>query len=303
MRTIGQRNINITAVVLCCLLAAGCATTQKITDDILGKKTTLKKKMAFLPPVTGSGFGDEDVRRDVTEQLRTFLGSHCDGLRVVGSREIREALASLPRLASGQMDNLALANLGRIHGLNAVVEQRIEHIECLTDKRGIWGFRDTCMLAQASYRLRVYDVETTAVLLDETVMGEVEVSQHAWNTAKNTGQLDVETARRLLVKMTPEVGKMLCERLGDEPWKGYIISGSDNKFTISAGADAGLAAGDVLEVFGMGEPMKGRGDQVFLVSGLKIGEIQVASVQRDQAEAIGISGHDLEKSSCVKLKQ
>ena len=209
----------------------------------------------------------------------------------------------MPRLPSGQIDNLALANLGRIFGLSAVVNQTIGQMECLTEKRGIWGFRRICRLSRLSFRVRVYDIQTTAILLDEIVEEDVEVSEYDWDNIKTAHGYNKGMASRLLAKVTGKTGKMICECLAEEPWKGYIITGSDKTFTISAGTDVGLTVGDVLEVFGLGEPMKGQAGHLYVVSGPKIGEIKVTKVKKDRAEAAGILGYDLEQSSFVQLKR
>jgi len=285
------------------LFLPGCATTEKITADILGKGPTLSKKISFLPPVNGSGYGGEDFQRAAAAQLRAFLNRRCDNLRIMDSRNILKALQDIPRLPSGQIDNLALAKPGRVFGLSAVVNQTIGQMECLTEKRGIWGFRRTCRLARLSFRVRVYDIETTAILLDEIVEEDVEVSEYDWDNIKTANGYNKGIASRLLAKMTDKTGNIICERLAEEPWKGYIITGSDKTFTISAGTDVGLTVGDVLEVFGLGEPMKGQEGHIYLVSGPKIGEIKITKVKKDRAEAAGILGYDLEQSSFVQLKR
>ena len=298
-----SRGINIVAVFsLFCMLAAGCATTEKITDDIIGKGETLKKKVAFLPTVNNSGFGGEDFQKAAMAQLKACLDQRCDALRVVHSEKIREALEDIPHLDSGQIDHLALAALGRSYGLNAAVEETIIEIECVTEKCGIWGFKRPCMLARSFFRVRAYDIETTAVIFDGIVRDALEISEYERQSIEKGAGYDKDMAARILAKATPKIAKLICEGFAEEPWKGFITSSSDNTFTIAAGEDVGLARGDVLEVFGMGEPIKGQGDQVYLVSGPKLGEIKVTNVQRDLAEAVGLFGHDLKNSCCVKMK-
>lgn len=284
------------------LLIAGCATSKKIADDVMGKGRSVKKKIAFLPAASDSHFRGEDSQERVTSKLKAFLSRGCHDLSIMDSRKISEALEELPRLPSGQIDSLALANLGRVHGLGAVLENNICKIQCFTDKRGIWGLRNTCMLASVSFRVRAYDIETTAVLFDEVIDKEVELSEEAWHELKSDTKHNEEVSLRLVDKIIPEIGEKICKALAEVPWKGYITDGSEGTFKLSAGKDEGLAPGDVLDVFGIGEPIEGHGGWVYLVSGPKIGEIKVTRVQNDQAEAIGISGSGLEKSCCVKLK-
>jgi predicted small secreted protein len=292
----------IIVLFLFSLLAPGCATTQGIADDIIGKGRTLKKEVAFLPGANDSGFGGGDFQALADAQLKRFLSGRCDGVRVSDSGRIRKALEEIPGLSSGRIDNSSLGSLGRLYGLNAVLEQRIDDIEYVTGKRGIWGFRRPRMLARASFRIRAYDTETTAVLFDDTIVDEVELPEGLWKDAKNSGAYSTDIANPILSKIIPKAGKLICRRLAREPWKGYTAPGPDNTLIVLAGKDAGLAIGDVLEVFGTAEPIEGQGDQVYLVSGLKIGEIKIAKVQEDRADAVPVFGHDLEKSHCVKFK-
>ncbi len=296
-------NIIIGFCLMTIFLALGCATTKEITEDIIGSGKALKKKIACLPTVNKTGYGGKDFQESARAHVNTCLKLFRDDLTIVDSRKTRSLLEQIPRLPSGQLDNLALAKLGRAFGLNAVLEETLSEIECMADNRGIWGFRNVCMLVQLSVRVRAYDIETGAILFDEVVKDEAEVSEGEWLGIKERSGYHKEVADRLLTKTTALICKKLCKRLRNEPWKGYITSVSENTFTLIAGSDVGLAAGDILEVFGTREPVKGQAGQFYLVSGSKIGELRTTRVHRNRAEAIAILGSDLQKSSHVKLKR
>jgi hypothetical protein len=280
----------------------GCATTKKITGDVMGKGRALKKNIALLPAGNPSRHGDEYAEKTAEAELKAFLDRHCDDLLVIDSGRVRNDMKEIPRLPSGQMDNLTLAALGRTHGLNALLEQSIGGIECATGKGGLWGFGDASTCARLSFSIRAYDIETTAVLFDEFIEETVELSQEDWQRLKSTGRYAKETAQRLVAKIIPKIAGRICRHLAEQPWKGYIVSASGNTFTLAAGKRVGLAPGDILEVYAMGEFIEAQSGQVYLLSGPKIGEIKVTEVQRDQATAVGILGTGLEKSSYVKLK-
>ena len=304
MRIVATKGIAIMATFLMAIfLAIGCATTKKITEDIIGGGKALKKKIAFLPAVNKTGYGGKDFQESARAHRNTFLKRFCDDLIIMDSPKTRNLLEQIPSLASGQIDTLALAKLGRALGLNAVLEESLSEIECVTDNRGIWGFRNACLLVQLSLCVRAYDIETGAILFDEVVNDEVEVLEHDWQDIKERSGYHKEIADRLLSKTTAKICKRICEPLGNEPWKGYITSVSENTFTLIAGTDVGLTIGDVLEVFGTGESIEGQAGQFYLVSGSKIGELRITKVHRNRAEAIGILGSDLQKISYVKLKR
>lgn len=304
MKIIQRKGIMAIAFSLMAIfLAIGCGATKKITKEIVGGGKVLKKKIAFLPTLNKTGYGGKDFPGSARAHLNTFLKRFCDDLTIIDSQKTRSLLEQIPRLPSGQIDNLALAKVGRALGLSAVLEESLSEIECVTDNRGIWGFRNACMLVQLSARVRAYDIETGAIIFDEVVNDEVVAPEHDWQDIREKSGYHKEIADRLLTKTTARICKRVCELLGNEPWKGYITSVSKNTFSLGAGNDVGLATGDVLEVFGMSEPIRGQGGQFYLASGLKIGELRVTRVHRNRAEAIKILGSDLQKSSHVKLKQ
>ncbi len=296
-----------TIFVVFCLaaifLATGCAATKEITKDITGKGGRLKKKIAFLPTLNKTGYGGDALKESAIAHFKSFVESSCDDLVIIDSQETRNLLAGIPRLPSGQIDNLSLVKLGRTLGLNVVLEQVLSELECVADKRGIWGFRNTSMLVQLSVRIRGYDIENGSILFEEVAREEIEVSEHDWQNIKERRGYHNELADRLLAKTMPEICETACELVGNERWKGYITAVSENTFILTAGNDVGLAEGDVLEVFGMSEPIRGHAGQSYLVSGPKIGELKVTKVHRNRAEATGDLESDLEKSSHVKLKQ
>lgn len=295
--------IFLTVCLLACLIASGCATTKKISYDIMGKGRALKKKVAFLGTINRSGYGGTEFADAASIQLKSSLKAYGNGLVLVDSRNLRKAMERVPRSYSGQIDTLALAKVGKKYGINAVIEQSIEGIQGVTEKRGIWGFRHTCFLARLSMRIVAYDVETATILYNQMFQRTVEVSEEEWQGIKKGNRYEKGVANRLLAKMIPDIRKNISRRLGNEPWKGYICAVSDDTFTLAAGKEVGLAEGDILEVFGAGKPIRGTGGRIYLIPGQKIGEIKITKVLRSRAEATAISGHDLERSGCVRLKR
>jgi hypothetical protein len=295
-----------TFVVFCLaviFLASGCAATNKIAKDITGKGGRLKTKVAFLPTSNKVGSAGEVFEKSARAYFKDFVERSCDHLIIMNSEETRDLLADIPRLPSGQIDNLALAELGRALGLNVVLEEGISELECVAYKRGFWGFRSTRTFAELSVSLRGYDIESGAILFEEAVRDEVEISERECEDVRGRNGHHTQLADPLLAKIIPELGEKGCELVGDQLWKGYIISASGHTFTLTAGSDVGLAEGDVLDVFGMGEPVKGHAGQSYLVSGPKIGELKITRVYGNRAEATGDLASDLQEISHVKLKQ
>lgn len=299
-----KRTLNILLLVfVTCTVLSGCATTKKIKDDIMGPDRVLKKKMVFLPTVNNTPFGGKDLEAAASLRLKIALAANCEGLMISDSGKVRQAFSEIPRLPSGQIDPLALAQKGRVHGVNAVLEQIIMVVEFGTEKRGVWGFRKDTPLLRAVFRVRIYDIETTAVYLDEVFRQEVELSEGPQPLEGNVATRYYEQyGQTLLNNIIPTISHHVCERIGEMPWSGFVVDSTKDTYILSVGGDAGLAEGDVLEVFDMGEPLEGYGDRVYLIAGPKMGEIRISKVKAGHAEAVGISGDGFEKSCCVRLK-
>ena len=285
-------------------LASGCTATRMISRDITGKGGRLKKKIAFLPISNKPGY-DGALRKSARAYLKAFVERSCDDLIVVDSQKSRDLLAEISHLPSGQIDNLALAERGRTLGLNVLLEESISGLEGVQGKCGIWGFRERCMLVKLSVSIKGYDIESGAILFEEVLQEMIEVSEPDWRDIKEGRAYRKDLADRLLAETVSEISKRTCEWVADAPWKGYTTYVSGNTFAITAGEDVGLVEGDILEVFGMREPIKGHAGQSYMVSGPKVGELKIISVHRNRAEAEATAdlGSDLQEISHVKLKQ
>lgn len=304
MRIIQTRDaIRFVLVLLIVVSTISCAAAKKITEDVMGKEGRLKKKIAFLPTSNVTGYGGNEFSNLAGTHLDIAMKDSCHDVVVAAGKEVGDILRDTMRPASGEFGNQEIVKAGRTLGVNAVVEQSLSGIECLTRKCGIWGFRDTCTFVALSVRVRAYDIETGAVLFDDMVHGEVDMSDFECEEMGWKGRYNSEMAERLLDRTTPDVWRIICERLAADPWKGYVAEASGDTFVVTGGTDVGLAAGDVLEVFGHGEPVKGDGGMLYVVSGGKIGEIRIVKVYRDRSEAILVTGSDLGNSNCVKLKK
>lgn len=296
-----------TIVFVFCLtaifLAVGCTATRMISRDITGKGGRLKKKIAFLPISNKQG-NDVALRKSARAYFKAFVERSCDDLVVVDSLESRDLLAEISHLPSGQIDNLGLAKRGRALGLNVLLEESISGLESVQGKCGIWGSRERCMLVKLSVRVKGYDVESGAIMFEEVLQEMIEVSEPDWRDIKEGRAYRKDLADRLLAETVSEISRRTCESVADTSWKGYITYAFGNTFALTAGEDVGLAEGDILEVFGMREPIKGHAGQSYLVSGPKVGELEITSVYRNRAEAEATEdlGSDFQEISHVKLK-
>jgi len=282
-------------------LMVGCGTTKKITEGIVGGRVELKK-IALVPAANETGYGGQALQKEAMANLETFLKRHCDEFIILDFEKTGKLLEQLVGRSTGQIDNLTLAKFGRVLGVNTILIATLDDIKCTAGKRGVYGFRDTIPLVRLEIRVRAFDPQTGTILFDEAFGDEIEVGESDWRSIRERKGYHKEILNQLLIGTTDQIGETVSDQLCDTPWKGYITNVSGGVITLSAGEDVGLAKGDVLEVFGMSGTIQGQEGQIYLLSGPKIGEIEITEVRANEAEAMGLEGSDFQKSSHVQLK-
>ena len=151
------------------LLFTGCSsystmkkTTKRMIRDYKAPDGDLKKRVgiAFFENKTtlvGKGL-EENVIRDLVETMK----ASCGDILVLGpdDSDYPNDLVTLPRQASGLIDNFDLAKTGRHLGLNAVVTGALIDITNHKEVRGILWFKDTHNYVQVQVMTEVYDIQT-----------------------------------------------------------------------------------------------------------------------------------------------
>ena len=285
---------------LVCVMIGGCAATKQISNDIMGARPALKKKIAILPATTNRPISD--LHELVPAVVANFVEQNCEGVLIVETSAVNEALSGITT-DGGPIDKLALAEVGRKHGLSAVIQPQIDNVDVFKRKEGIWGFRDIQTFLHLALRLRTYDVETTALRFDEIMGKERALPETMMAEDLNPLEVDDKLTRSLLFEVADKATERLCESLTHAPWKGYIVDEQGGIFRISAGQDVGLKVGDELDVFAMTDPLQGVNQQIYLIPGQKIGEVKLEQVLEHHSEARKLSGDNLEDSACLMLKR
>jgi hypothetical protein len=227
---------------------------------------------------------------------------HCEDVIIPDAKEKNRVFEEVASLPPEQVDNLTLAGAGRTLGVSAIIEETLSDLVCEAEKRGVYGFRDMAPVVRLAGRLRGLDPQTGAILFDEVFEEEIQVGEGDWQNIRERKGYHKEIANQLLIGITDKMGEKVSEKVCGMPWKGYVIKASGDKFTLSSGTDVGLEVGDLLEVFGTSGMIKGPAGHTYMLSGPKIGELQITEVRDTTSEAIGVQGDDLDKSSYLRLK-
>lgn len=278
-------------------------TTQKIKRNIRFSDDDLQRMAAVI------GFENKSLYRakDFTQLFRIgipeYLNKECDDVTIAQSNagENVEGFQQLPMLENGQIDNFALAVIGRQLGLNAVVTGSLDDIGILDELRGmIW--KDTHHLIQVLVSVEVYDTESGSKILDESFSRKVEIEELDYELMRSEGKMILPDLNETLSDLLAEIGEAICWAIEDQPWNGFVIAVEGDKITLSSGSSVGLATGDELDVFDTSRVLKGVSGQRFFVHGQKIGEIKITEVEPDKARAVIMTNRGVKTGSSVRVK-
>lgn len=296
------------AVFVCICLAAlvvGCSPmkTVKNTGRQIRQMTWADdapyKRIGIIPFVNQTPFPQLPLAGAFQQKTTLLLTEHCPDLKQAGAKAVPD---TLPMMENGLPDNLALAVTGRTQGLNAVLAGSVISLSAFARSEGWFWFKSPHYYLQAQVAIDVYDTLTGAKLLYESLSEEVEIDEYqhdAVRAGKIQDSTEMEEAIGLLAERAAD---KICESMAQVPWIGYVTEADASGLTLSAGADAGLEADMVFEVFPCQRIYRGNSDQEFFVPGLVQGRIRITAVHADHSEAVLDSGTPPAAGDAVRLE-
>lgn len=278
-------------------------TTQKIKRKIRFSDDDLQRITALLSFENKSLYQTEDFAQLFQSGIPQYLNKQCADVTVAepGVSEDFGRIKEVPTLPSGQVDNFALATIGRELGLNAAIVGSLDDIGIVDETEGLI-LKDTLYFIQILVRVEVYDTETGTKILDDSFQRKIEVDKLDYDMMRSEGKLKLPDLSETLRDLLGEMGEKICWAIEDQPWNGFITTLAENKVFVSAGSISGLEPGDEFDVFDNSRIIKGRDGQRFFVRGPKTGRIRIVSVKPRTSEAVVISNKGIQTGNSVRVK-
>ena len=288
----------VTAVML---VGQSCSSTPKI---IKPSKSgwNLKKQVCITRFEDNKRFDDAYLEKPFQDQLQDALLTNCKNpiFIVPGQKEFPAAFETLPLLPSGFKDNMAISEIGRENGFNAVVTGVISDVRQKNEISWMTGDRS---YLQVTINAEIYDTQTHAKLLDKTYLHEVEVDvDKATASEKETEYFDIIAIEKVLKTIVAEMRADICDAVSFIPWLGFIIAGEGDTVTISAGKRVGLKVGTHLNIYQNDQILTGYTGDRYRVPGPLIGELKITSVSENQSTAVLVQGTGAVAGNSVSLK-
>jgi hypothetical protein len=294
----------------CSSYSAMKKTTKRIIRDYKAPDGDLKKRVAIAFFENKTAFVGKGLEENVIRDLVETMKASCGDILVLGPNDsgYPDDLLPLPRQASGLIDNLNLAKIGRQLGLNAVVSGAITEITNHKETRGILWFKDIHNYIQVHVMTEVYDTQTGAKLLDKSYTRKIEDDDLLYeddlyyDSTNQPGKTSIHVINEALKAIVTDMGEQICETVVLQPWRGYITSTFAEKVVVSSGENVGIRPGDIFDVYDCDSIVKGAEKHRFFVPGLKIGEIKITDVYPDHAEGVFSSGQNIHAGCSISPK-
>ena len=278
-----------------------CSSTPKIIKP--GQSgTNLKKQICITRFEDKKRFDDAYLEQPFQDRLLEALLDNCRKpiFIVPGQNEFPAELETLPLLPSGFKDGMALTNIGRENGFNAIVTGVISDIRQKNEIGWLTGDRS---YFQVTITAEIYDTQTSAKLLDKTYLHEIEVDvEKASESEKETDYFDIIAIEKVLKIIVKEMRADICEAVSNIPWMGFIVAAEGDTVLISAGKKVGLKAGTHLNIYQNDQTVTGAFGDQYRIPGPLIGELKLISTSHNQSRAILVKGTGAVPGNSVSLK-
>ena len=310
-RLIGSMVKNTAAAVALLLCLNGCGifstltqTTRRIVREAAEQGAHLQKTVA----IAAFGYGISPSKHSLEKRMQASLSermqTRCPSVYLVSSKDAahRDLLVSLPRYATGTINNFQLAEKGREKGFNAVIVGQSVDIHEDVEEKGLLWFKDTHRYARINVMIDVYDTATGTKLVGGSHIRKIDVNDDGLSRIKS-GDYNVPAIDDALLDISDRAAEEICAEMQIQRWNAYILASDKTGVTLSAGSRAGLTVGDILEVYSNTETISGTGGQRFYLPPKKVGEVRIASLASDQAKARRVSGDEMAPGDLVFFKQ
>ncbi len=263
---------------------------------------TLIKSIGISLIENKTGNASIDFQEDIQKQLSEALRRGCPGLQLfqTGDENFPADFVKLPKKTSGSIDNFRICETGRKLGLSAIITGFVTVIKTGEELRGILWYRDSYPFISISVHFDIYDTETGAKLIDENFSYKRDSDELEIESVK-AGNIEPVLLRDAFEHISKDACRKICEIMKKQSWKGYVFSVSGHKIIISSGSSAGVMPGNVFEVY-ENKLLEGKDGQTFYIPGPRAGLIKITAVNKEESEAILVTGDSVKKGYTVKPK-
>ena len=272
------------------------------------KATMAISSIKATPSLAGSVKpGNQAELGRIIESLDSQLVDRVNATRkfdVVGRSDLAEIIKEQDLGASGNVDAKTAAKAGKLAGAKYLLVATVDDFQDYNETATFATINRTVTkrVFRFSVVAKIYDSSTGKLLESanlQTGNDEFKKIQEEKNYAVKDGELSDE----MMVALARTQAEKIANRVVDVIYPAKILSKRDTVVTVNRGEGAGVAVGDVLNVYALGEEMidpdtkESLGREEVKVGKVKISEVDPKFSKADVLEDTGITtGAVLRKS-------
>lgn len=289
----------ILAAVLSLLLAltAGCGWVSRTTESVMSyfesTDTNLVKRVCLLPPETAVK-GLEKTTRQWAPLIQKAL-AQVPGLEMVPFRKFDQVVAGLPSRIRDNEERIMAA--GRRLGLNAVIAAQVVDLSLDNRLEGIIGFRENTDFLGLEASMRIFDVASGTVLVQDTLRPEVEVDSLTATNIRQGQAPPQELVDRLVKALTKKAREWTIKSISRQPWAGFILAVKGDQVEVTVGRDTGFGPGATVVAYDKGEKLRSGAGTILYLPGSPVARLRLERIGEETswARATPIGGDRKDK--------
>lgn len=284
----------------CSMVSDARKNTKKIVRKVTSADGDLIKKVGVAFFEDPTGMLDDKYKAFVLSGFVSGMETECPDMLLVhqGQAGYPADLTAGP-LAGGDMKPLALISAGRRYGFDAVAAAKLLSVQTLQEQHGFFWFKKTRRYLQVQVLVEVFDMETGAKLLDETLSRKMETDGFGTVDAVQKAAF-APVIREAVGRLLPEMGERTCDAISARQWKGFVVAVQGKTLVVSSGSRKGVTSGDEFSLYSGGSPIDGAEGQAFMIPGVKTGKVRITRVFPDRSEAVLEEGEAVVPGDVIK---
>src|ERR1035437_6107894 len=215
---------------------------------------------------------------------------------VVGRSDLNEVLKEQDLGASGNVDAKTAAKAGKLAGAKYLLVATVDDFQDFVEKATFEGTgrSATKRVFRFSIVAKIYD-SSTGKLMESANFQTGNDAFKQIQEERNYTVKDGELSDEMMVAVSRTMAEKIANRVADVIFPAKIMAKRDTVVTINRGEGAGVAVGDVFNVFALGEDMidpdtkESLGREEVKVGKVKISEVTPKFSKADTSEDTGIA--------------
>lgn len=223
----------------------------------------LKKRILILTFTNKTPYGGKELAEHAANSVKSEITKVSDEYVLIDEDSI-DGYEDFINL-NGSYNYKRIFERGRAHGVAAIVTGVIEDLSIQERGEEVGLFQTRYHTAKAQVRLNLFDAGTERTLMSK--MAEAEVTEEHtrfFKTERSPDSLDSDRGKGAVNKALDTLYSPFMQHAKKIAWVGRIAKIDLHRYYINAGEMSGISRGQLLKVFGDGEPVTDQSSKQFL---------------------------------------